>query len=111
MQNFVQPGNTIELTAPYTVTAGQGCLKGTIFGVACGDVTSGAVGQFMLEGVFDLTKDNSVFATVGLLVEWNNTSRKCQLSTSAGVIIGACIATATAGGSTVRVRLNGAFGV
>ena len=37
MKNYVQPGNTITLTAPYAVTSGDGFLVGSIFGVAAGD--------------------------------------------------------------------------
>jgi predicted RecA/RadA family phage recombinase len=36
MKNFVQPGNTITLTAPYAVASGDGLLVGYIFGVAAG---------------------------------------------------------------------------
>jgi len=36
MKNFVQPGKTITLTAPYAVTSGDGLLVGSVFGVAAG---------------------------------------------------------------------------
>jgi len=36
MKNYVQPGNTITLTAPYAVASGDGLLVGAIFGVASG---------------------------------------------------------------------------
>lgn len=111
MNNAVQCGNTINLTAPYTVTSGQGAVVGNIFGVACGDVTSGATGEFEVVGVFDLPKDGVAFTTVGALVYWGTAARLCHPSSSGGVIIGVNIATATAGDATVRVRLNGAFGI
>ena len=38
MKNYVQPGNTITLTAPYAVVSGDGLLVGSIFGVAAGSV-------------------------------------------------------------------------
>ena len=41
MKNFVQPGNTITLTAPYAVTSGDGLLVGAIFGVAAGTAAIG----------------------------------------------------------------------
>lgn len=34
MKNYVQPGNTITLTAPDTVASGDGLIVGSIFGVA-----------------------------------------------------------------------------
>ena len=41
MKNYVQPGNTITLTAPYAVTSGDGLLVGAIFGVAAGTAILG----------------------------------------------------------------------
>ena len=32
--NFIQPGDTLTLTAPYTVASGAGAKVGSIFGVA-----------------------------------------------------------------------------
>ena len=40
MKNFVQPGSTITLTAPYAVASGDGLLVGAIFGVAAGDAAN-----------------------------------------------------------------------
>ncbi len=41
MKNFVQPGNTITLTAPYAVASGDGLLVGSIFGIAAGAAALG----------------------------------------------------------------------
>ena len=41
MKNYVQPGNTITLTAPYAVSSGDGLLVGAIFGVATGSAGNG----------------------------------------------------------------------
>ena len=41
MRNFVQPGNTITLTAPYAVASGDGLLVGSIFGIAAGTAALG----------------------------------------------------------------------
>ena len=41
MKNYVQPGNTITLTAPYAVASGDGLLVGSIFGVASGTAALG----------------------------------------------------------------------
>ena len=56
MKNFVQPGNTITLTAPYAVASGDGLLVGSIFGVAAGTAASGEPIETALVGVFDITK-------------------------------------------------------
>lgn len=44
MRNYIQPGNTITLMAPYDVTSGGGLLVGAIFGVAGVAITKRASG-------------------------------------------------------------------
>ena len=46
MKNYVQPGNTITLTAPYAVTSGDGLLVGSIFGIASGAAALGTCSVF-----------------------------------------------------------------
>ncbi|MBL4557289.1 MAG: DUF2190 family protein [Rhodobacteraceae bacterium] len=70
MKNYVQPGATLTLTAPYALTSGDGLLVGSIFGVAAGDAASGATVEAALTGVFDLTKIGSQAWTVGAKVYW-----------------------------------------
>ncbi|WP_455565849.1 DUF2190 family protein [Paenirhodobacter populi] len=65
MKNFVQPGNTITLTAPYAVAFGDGLLVGSIFGVAAGTVALGESVEVALTGVFDITKIGSQAWTAG----------------------------------------------
>ena len=107
MQNFVQPGNTIPITAPVGgLSSGDPVLSGSCFGVAAADAAAGATVEIALTGVFDLPKHSGDVVTVGAPLYWNGTN----VSTTQGsddVLIGA--ATAAAGGSaaTVRVRLNG----
>lgn len=115
MNNFVQSGKVLTLTAPYTVTSGLGALVGKIFGVATGDVTSGSVGEFLIEGVVDLAKDTSTFAD-GAVVYWDNTNKVATSTAQSNWLIGVAArlkadGTSALGGSsgdaTVRVRLNG----
>ncbi len=44
MQNFLQEGRTLTLTAPYNVNSGGGMLVGSIFAVATNAASSGANG-------------------------------------------------------------------
>jgi predicted RecA/RadA family phage recombinase len=115
MQNFIQRGETVALTAPYAVASGAGALVGNIFGVAADTVASGVVGQFALTGVIDLAKDTSTFAD-GDNVYWDNSAKKATSTALANTRIGAAAlvqpdATSALGGAsgdaTVRVRLNG----
>lgn len=111
MKNYVQPGNTITLTAPYAVTSGDGLLVGSIFGVAAGTAALGDPVETALEGVYDLKKVASQAWAVGDKIYWDNTAKQTTKTLTSNTLIG--VATdVVAGGATDligRVRLNGAF--
>ena len=111
MKNYVQPGNTITLTAPYAVSSGDGLLVGAIFGVAAGTAIVGDPVETALEGVYDLKKVASQAWAAGDRIYWDNTARQTTKTLTSNTLIG--VATeAVAGGATDligRVRLNGAF--
>jgi len=108
MTNFVQNGRVVTLTAPYTRTANQGALVGSIFGVAENDVTSGSEGEFAIEGVFDLTKAAGVDFAQGDKCYWDDSAKEVADTDSANsYLIGVAVKAAAVGDSTVRVRLNG----
>jgi predicted RecA/RadA family phage recombinase len=111
MKNYVQPGTTLTLTAPYAVTSGDGLLVGSIFGVAAGDAASGATVEAALTGVFDLTKIGSQAWTVGAKVYWDDTNKRCTTVATDNTLIGVAVeAVAGGAGDTIgRVRLNGSF--
>ena len=111
MKNYVQPGNTLTLTAPYPVTSGHGLLVGSIFGVAAGDAASGATVEAALTGVFDLTKIGSQAWTVGAKIYWDDTNKRCTTVATDNTLIGVAVdAVAGGAGDTIgRVRLNGSF--
>jgi predicted RecA/RadA family phage recombinase len=101
--------------APYAVSSGGGVKLGNLFGVAVYDAALGASLEIMAQGVFDLAKDNSTFAS-GDAVYWDDTN-KVATSTSAGNLVIGTAELAQASGiaapggaqadATVRVRLNG----
>ena len=111
MKNYVQPGNTITLTAPYAVTSGDGLLIGSIFGVAAGTAAVGEAVEAALTGVYDLKKVASQAWAAGDKVYWDNTAKEATKTTTSNTLIGvAVIAVAGGAGDTIgRVRLNGAF--
>ena len=111
MKNYVQPGATLTLTAPYAVPSGDGLLVGSIFGVAAGDAASGATVEIALTGVFDLTKIGSQAWTVGAKVYWDDTNKRCTTVATDNTLIGVAVeAVAGGAGDTIgRVRLNGSF--
>ena len=111
MKNYVQPGNTITLTAPYAVASGDGLLVGSIFGVASGTAALGETVEAALTGVYDLKKVASQAWAAGDKVYWDNTAKEATKTTTSNTLIGvAVVAVAGGAGDTIgRVRLNAAF--
>jgi predicted RecA/RadA family phage recombinase len=109
MKNYVQSGAVLTLTAPYAVSSGGGALVGSIFGVAVGDVANGAVGEFQVEGVFDLAKETGTAWSVGDLIYWDNANKRCTKTSSGNKLVGVAVAAAASGAAVGQVRLNGAF--
>ena len=111
MKNYVQPGNTITLTAPYAVTSGDGLLVGSIFGIASEDAALNDPVEAALTGVFDLTKVGSQAWTVGAKVYWDDTNKRTTSVATSNTLIGvATEAVAGGAGDTIgRVRLNASF--
>lgn len=111
MKNYVQPGNTITLTAPYDVASGDGLLVGAIFGVATGAAVNGDPIEAALVGVFDLTKVGSQAWVVGDKIYWDDTAKQATKTATSNTLIGvATEAVGNGAGETVgRVRLNASF--
>ena len=111
MKNYVQPGNTVTLTAPYAVTSGDGLLVGSIFGIAARTAALGESVETALVGVFDITKIGSQAWTVGAKVYWDDTNKRTTSVATSNTLIGvATEAVAGGAGDTIgRVRLNAAF--
>lgn len=111
MKNYVQPGNTITLTAPYDVASGDGLLVGAIFGVATGAAVNGESIEAALVGVFDLKKVGSQAWDPGDKIYWDNTNKQATKTATDNTLIGVAIeAVGNGAGETVgRVRLNGSF--
>ena len=99
MKNYIQRGETVTVTAPYTVLSGGGLLvagTGHIFGVAVNNQSSGDSTEVLTEGVFDLAKDTSTFAE-GDYVYWDNTAKLSTSTTTSNTKIGVAALTTPSG--------------
>jgi len=105
MQNYVQPGKTLTVTAPYALSAGDGCLVGSLFGVACGDALISTSVEVSVEGVFGLAKTSALAIAVGDKVYWDD-SLKVVNKTSTGIPVGIATKAAANPSSTVNVKLE-----
>jgi predicted RecA/RadA family phage recombinase len=103
MRNFIQPGDSITLTAPYAVSSGQGVLVGAIFGIAAYDAALGGTVEVQTEGVFDITKEPSLAITAGARVFWDGTNRRITTTATGNYHVGIATLAALAADATVRV--------
>jgi predicted RecA/RadA family phage recombinase len=108
-KNYIQPGKTITLTAPYQRNTGEGALVGSIFGVALATVANGASGEFATVGVWELAKTNAEAWSAGALIYWDDTNKETTTTATSNKLIGAAVAAAGNPSGTGKVRLNGAF--
>jgi predicted RecA/RadA family phage recombinase len=104
MKNFVQPGDNLDVVAPYDVLSGQGLLDGIEFSVASTDIKSGAAGIGVTRGVFDLPKA-AVAITRKTLAYWDNTAKVVTNVVGTNTKIGIFQASALSGDAVARVKL------
>lgn len=110
MKNFVQPGENIEVTAPYDVASGDGCLVGAVFGIASTTVASGKTVTIKRTGVFDIKKAASqAWTAFTTKVYWDNTNKVLTSTSSGNTLVGVAAAAVGAGaGETIgRTLLTG----
>lgn len=104
---YIQPGHTLTLTAPYAVANGTGALIGSIFGVASSDVASGADGEFVTEGVWNLAKTSAQAWTQGQKIYWDDGNKRADSDGTVGPLIGVATKAASNPSTTGRVKLLG----
>lgn len=83
--------DVLEVTAPYAVTSGGGCLVGTsIFGFAVTDIDNGAVGTIRRKGVFTHAKTAGASTNwaLGGPVYWDNAAKALTGVSSGNTKIG-----------------------
>lgn len=107
MKNYVQPGETLTLTAPYDVASGGGFLVGALFAVACTSALSGAEVEGKTTGVFDITALNTDTGSIGTKMYWDNTNKRLTTTASGNTLVGALVAAKANGDTTARVKLDG----
>ena len=105
MKNYIQDGASLDLTAPRNVTSGEGFIVGSLFAVASTTALSGAAVVGVTEGVFMLAKKSTTVFAVGDKVSWDNTNHWCDDPGTGFYPIGAAVAAAGNGATTVMVKL------
>ena len=106
MKTFIQPGDSLTVTAPYAVTSGQGVLVGALFGIAAFDAAISTLVEVQTKGVFDVTKEPALAITAGARVFWDNTNRRITTTATSNFQVGIATQAALAADTTVRVLLQ-----
>lgn len=107
MRNFIQPGDTVDVLAPYALASGAGALVGSIFGVAEGTAATGAAVRLKRTGVFTLAKATGEAWTVGAKLYWDNTNKRLTTTSAGNTLVGAAMAAAASGDTTGNALLDG----
>ena len=106
MKTFIQPGDSLTVTAPYAVTSGQGVLVGALFGIAAFDAAISTLVEVQTKGVFDVTKEPALAITAGARVFWDNTNRRVTTTATSNFQVGIATQAALAADTIVRVVLQ-----
>lgn len=108
MQNYIQPGDVLELTAPYDVDSGGPALVGDLFVVATSEVLTGERGRFKTGGVFRLPKlAGQAWPNEGVKVYFDTANKWMDLTDTVGPCVGCVAAVAAGADATGQVFLNG----
>lgn len=108
MNNLKGNGERLIVTAPSALDSGEGCLVGSLFGVAVADYESGDTAAVIATtGEFELAKLSTDEWAVGDKVYWDNSNARCDTDPTVGMLIGVATAVAANPSSTGYVRLNG----
>ena len=108
MKNFISPGDVVEVTAPYDVLSGAGCLVGSLFGIAATDALSGAAVNIATRGAFEVKKkSDEAWSSVGAAIYWDNSNKRLTTTSSGNTLVAKNLAVAADPSSTGTVRLNG----
>jgi predicted RecA/RadA family phage recombinase len=107
MKTYLQSGDILTVTVPYSggVTAGQGVMVGSIFGVAQSDAAQNAQVEIVTRGVFDLPKDTSQSFTAGARIFWDNTNRRLTTTATGNFQVAIATQAAATSDATARVAL------
>lgn len=108
MDNYVQSGDVLELTAPYAVSSGGGFLVGSIVAIAQADADNAAAVVGVTRGVFTHAKTSAQAWTVGAKIYWDDTNKVFTTTSSGNTLCGVAAAAAANPSATGTVRLDGA---
>jgi predicted RecA/RadA family phage recombinase len=107
MNNFIQTGDVLELTAPAGgVSSGDLVIVGAIAGVAAKDAAEDEKVNIQTTGVFSLPKTSAQAWSEGDRIYWDAANSRADKTATLGTFIGIAAAAAANPSATGKVRLN-----
>ena len=108
VRNFVQPGETVTLAAPYAVAAGGGIKVGSIFAIALAAAATGAVVEARRVGIWDVAKATGEAWTAWTTkLYWDDTNKRLTSTAGTNLLVGVAAQNHAAGDTTGRALLTG----
>ena len=109
MNNFIQPGEVVTLTAPSAgVVSGTAYKIGQLIVVAAASVAETFPFEGKTRGVFTLPRAIGQTWSEGALVYWDDSAKKFTTTSGGNTLAGCAVAAADTGDTTGSVRLDGA---
>lgn len=106
MKNYMQKGSRLEYTATTDITSGTCLAVGDRVGIACADISTGATGVLVMEGVFELPKLSTDDIGQGVVVYFDANAGNITLSGTGNTCAGFAFTAAGTGTTTVQVKIN-----
>jgi len=109
MRNYIQPGDSITVTATAAASSGDGVKLGNLFGIASGDAAIGENLVLTTTGVFEMPKPFTDELAVGDALYWDDSNELVTNNDDSGnnTLVGIAVSVAGNPSSAVNVRLNG----
>ncbi|HCB75393.1 MAG TPA: hypothetical protein DEP91_04350 [Sphingomonas bacterium] len=106
-RNFVQPGGTVTLIAPYAVASGGLVKVGAMVGVALADAAQNAPVETRREGVFDVAKAAGEAWVQGAKLYHDDANKRLTTTAAGNTLVGAAMQAQAAGDVIGRAILTG----
>lgn len=107
-RNFVQPGDTITMIAPYAVTNGSGMLVGAVFAVALANAAASTPVEARRVDVWDLAKaPGEAWVADTTKLYWDDTAKRVTATAAGNTLIGVARQSQASADTVGRVLLTG----
>lgn len=109
MRNYVQRGDTLDVTAAAIVASGDVVVIGSIIGVSNVDAAIGEKFALDVVGVFNLPKVSALAINLGDKVYWDSANKVVTKTAGGNTLLGVATESVPNPSPAVSVRLNGTF--